>query len=148
MPAAIEHQILLDHGLRATRARLQILEVLRRTPAGDAHVSVEDIYRRLMYAKSNPTMATIYRVLGEFERRGLVARHYWRPGQGAALFELMRRQRHDHLVCVESGKVTEFSNGAVADCLLQLSREHGVELVNYNLVVYTRPQRAKTAGDD
>lgn len=139
--AAIEHQTLQESGLRATPARIGILRLLQDAQADEKHLSAEDIYRSLMRSERKPTMATIYRVLGEFEQRGLVARHHWPQRQGAAMFELVRRRRHDHLVCVESGRVIEFDHGGVKNCLLQLSREYGVELVNYDLVVYTRPRR-------
>jgi Fur family transcriptional regulator, ferric uptake regulator len=136
------YHLLRNCGLRVTSARLKILQQLQNANAESKHLSAEDIYRKTIQSDKKITLGTIYRVLGELEQRGLVLRRHWQQGSSAAYFEFAQPQHHDHLVCMESGVITEFNDVALVSCLQQLSRERNMELVDYNLVVYIRPRSA------
>ena len=96
-------------GLKVTQPRKRILELLEE--AGNKHVTADDIYRVLMSAGEDVGLATVYRVLNQFEAAGLVVKHNFEGGQ--AYYELDSGDHHDHMVCVETGKVIEFSNAEI-----------------------------------
>ena len=93
-------------GLKVTSPRLKILEILEKTK--DRHMTAEEIYKALIAAGEEVGLATVYRVLTQFERAGLVARHNFEGS--TAVFELADRTHHDHMVCLDTGKVIEFYN--------------------------------------
>ena len=107
-----EEQGLKDAGLKITAPRLKILQLLESTSV--RHVSAEDVYKLLLENGEEIGLATVYRVLTQFEDAGLVARHHFEGGH--SVFELSPDQHHDHIVCVKCGKVEEFN-----DCLLYTS---------------------------
>lgn len=126
-------------GLKVTLPRLKILEILERTQT--RHLSAEDLYRELLEVGEDIGLATVYRVLTQFESAGLVTRHNFEGGH--AVFELDEGKHHDHMVCVESGNVIEFTNDEIERLQHEIAEEHGFELIDHNLVLYVRPLSAK-----
>lgn len=123
-------------GLKATLPRLRILEIL--DTMDKKHVSAEDVYRALLEAGEDVGLATIYRVLTQFEAAGLVLRHHFDSGH--SVFELDRGGHHDHMVCVKTGRVIEFKNEEIEKLQQQIAEEHGYELQDHSLVLYVRPK--------
>ena len=126
-------------GLKVTQPRKLILELLDE--AGNKHVTADDIYRVLIQAGQDIGLATVYRVLNQFEAAGLVVKHNFEGGQ--AYYELDSGAHHDHMVCVETGKVIEFSNAEIERLQAEIAAEHGYEIVDHSLVMYVRPQKAE-----
>lgn len=123
-------------GLKVTQPRTRILELLEET--GSKHLTADDIYRVLMQAGDDIGLATVYRVLNQFEKAGLVVKHNFEGGQ--AFYELDSGEHHDHMVCVESGKVTEFVNEEIEKLQSKIAAQHGYEIVDHSLVIYVRPK--------
>lgn len=130
-------------GLKVTAPRLKILEILENNP--DRHLSAEDIYRELLDSGEDIGLATVYRVLTQFEAADLVARHNFEGGH--SVFELDSGEHHDHMVCIESGEVVEFVNEEIEKIQRTIAHEHGFELVDHNLVLYVRRKSSKQGGD-
>ncbi len=124
-------------GLKVTHPRIRILELLGEK--GVRHLSAEDIYRRLMADGEDIGLATVYRVLTQFEAAGLVEKHNFEGG--TAVYELDRGQHHDHMVCVETGKVIEFTNAEIEALQKRIAAEHGYEIEDHSLVLYVRPKK-------
>lgn len=122
-------------GLKATTARLRILEILQQ--GGAQHLSAEEIYRRLVAAGEEVGLATVYRVLTQFENAGLVTRHNFSSDH--SVFEIGARKHHDHMVCGETGEVIEFSSEEIERLQREIARKQGYELVDHSLVLYVRP---------
>ena len=121
-------------GLKVTQPRKRILDLLDE--AGNKHVTADDIYRVLIKAGDDIGLATVYRVLNQFEAAGLVVKHNFEGGQ--AYYELDSGDHHDHMVCVETGKVVEFSNEEIERLQAQIAAEHGYDIVDHSLVIYVR----------
>jgi Fur family ferric uptake transcriptional regulator len=121
-------------GLKVTLPRLKVLEVLEN--AEPHHMSAEDVYKHLMDSEDSVGLATVYRVLTQFEAAGIVSRHNFDDGH--SVYELASDEHHDHMVDVDSGQVTEFINEAIEALQQQIAREHGFELVDHELVLYVR----------
>lgn len=124
-------------GLKVTQPRKLILELLDE--AGNKHVTADDIYRVLIQAGQDIGLATVYRVLNQFEAAGLVVKHNFEGGQ--AYYELDSGSHHDHMVCVETGKVIEFSNAEIERLQAEIAAEHGYEIEDHSLVIYVRPKK-------
>ena len=124
-------------GLKVTHPRKRILDLLEEV--GNKHVTADDIYRVLMQAGEDIGLATVYRVLNQFEAAGLVVKHNFESGQ--AYYELDSGDHHDHMVCVETGKVIEFSNEEIEKLQAQIAARHGYDIVDHSLVIYVRPHR-------
>jgi Fur family ferric uptake transcriptional regulator len=131
-----ERDNLRNAGLKVTAPRLRILEILQQ---GGSHLSAEDIYRRLRETGEDVGLATVYRVLAQFEQAGLVARHHFAGDY--SVFELDSGGHHDHMVCVETGRVTEFTNDDIERLQREVARRHGYDLVDHSLVLYVRPHK-------
>ncbi len=121
-------------GLKVTVPRLKILEVLEK--CGDQHVSAEDVYKILIQQGEEISLATIYRVLTQFETAQLVIRHNFEGG--FAVFELNRGEHHDHILCVVCGKVVEFTDEVIEQRQLEIAKEMGFEIEDHSLVIYGR----------
>ena len=121
-------------GLKVTLPRVKILSILESNP--DAHMSAEDVYRSLIDSGEDIGLATVYRVLTQFETAGLVERHNF--DRGHSVFELARGDHHDHMVDVDDGSVIEFSNEQIERLQHEIAEQHGVELVDHSLVLYVR----------
>lgn len=124
-------------GLKVTQPRKLILELLDE--AGNKHVTADDIYRVLIQAGEDIGLATVYRVLNQFEAAGLVVKHNFEGGQ--AYYELDSGSHHDHMVCVETGKVIEFSNSEIERLQAEIAAKHGYEIEDHSLVIYVRPKK-------
>jgi len=127
-------------GLKATLPRLRILEILEK--GGDRHMSAEDVYRALLEAGEDVGLATIYRVLTQFETAGIVERHNFDGSH--SVFEIARGPHHDHMVCLDSGEVVEFFDEEIERRQREIVAAHGFELHDHSLVLYVR--RKKTDG--
>lgn len=125
-------------GLKVTLPRLKILQLLES--AGQRHMSAEDVYKALMEADEDVGLATVYRVLTQFESAGLVVRHNFDGGH--AVFELADGGHHDHMVCVDTGEVIEFMDAEIERRQKEIVKQHGFELVEHNLVLYVRKIKA------
>ena len=121
-------------GLKVTHPRLKVLEVLEG--ADPHHLSAEDVYKRLIESEESIGLATVYRVLTQFENAGIVERHNFDDGH--AVYEVSTDVHHDHMVDVDTGAVTEFVNERIEALQREIVEEHGYELVDHELVLYVR----------
>ncbi len=137
-----QRQELRKAGLKVTLPRLKILEIFEQSEL--RHLSAEDIYKELLDSGEDIGLATVYRVLTQFEAAGLVTRHNFEGGH--SVFELDDGEHHDHMVCVESGEVIEFFSEEIEKLQHDMAEKFGYELLDHNLVLYVRPLRE--AGDD
>ena len=135
----MESQDLRKVGLKVTHPRTRILELLETT--GVRHLSAEDIYRQLVASGEDIGLATVYRVLTQFEAAGLVLKHNFEGGQ--AVYEMDQGQHHDHMVDVESGKVIEFTSPEIELLQKQIADKHGYVIEEHSLVLYVRPKKKK-----
>ena len=131
-----ENQELRKAGLKVTLPRVKILQILENSD--NKHMSAEDVYKALIEGDQDVGLATVYRVLTQFETAGLVTRHYFEGGH--SVFELESGEHHDHLVCMETGKVIEFQNDTIEALQEQIADELGYDLVDHNLVLYGKPK--------
>ena len=131
----LQRQELRKAGLKVTLPRLKILEILESSAM--RHLSAEDLYRELLDTGEDIGLATVYRVLTQFEAAGLVIRHNFEGGH--SVFEMDSGDHHDHMVCIESGDVIEFMNDEIERLQRKIAKEHNFELVDHNLVLYVRP---------
>ena len=127
-------------GLKITLPRLKILEILES--AKDRHLSAEDIYKSLLGSGEDIGLATVYRVLTQFEGAGLVTRHNFEGGH--SVFELDDGDHHDHMVCVDTGEVTEFVSEEIERLQHEIAEQYGYDLVDHSLVLYVK---SKDVGD-
>jgi len=125
-------------GLKVTQPRKRILDLLEETV--NKHMTADDIYRVLMQAGDDIGLATVYRVLNQFEAAGLVVKHNFEGGQ--AYYELDSGIHHDHMVCIETGKVIEFSNDEIERLQAEIAAEHGYDIEDHSLVIYVRPKKS------
>ena len=131
----MENQQLKKAGLKVTLPRVKILQILES--AENRHMSAEDVYKALMDANEEVGLATVYRVLTQFEQASLVTRHNFEGGH--SVFELERGEHHDHMVCVKTGKVIEFYNEQIEQLQKEIAAEHGYRLCEHSLVLYVEP---------
>lgn len=129
---AYSNKDLKSAGLKVTLPRLSVLEILER--ADPHHLSAEDVYKALLENGSDIGLATVYRVLTQFEAAGLVMRHHFDGGQ--AMFELDTGDDHDHIVCLKTGKVSEFKDEIIEQRLKEIAEELGYELNEHKIVLY------------
>ena len=128
-------------GLKVTHPRMRILEILDRHDG--KHVSAEDIYRQLLEHEDDIGLATVYRVLTQFEAAGIVLKHNFEGGQ--AVYELDRGKHHDHMVDVESGKVIEFTSEEIERLQHEIAARHGYVIEDHSLVLYVRKKKGQRA---
>ena len=133
----LQRQELRKAGLKVTLPRLKILEILESDK--QRHMSAEDIYRELLETGEDIGLATVYRVLTQFETAGLVKRHNFEGGH--SVFEMDEGVHHDHMVCVETGDVVEFMNDDIERLQNEIAEQHGYELIDHSLVLYVKPTR-------
>jgi len=129
-------------GLKITLPRLKILEILEGTRS--RHMSAEDIYKKLLQSGEDIGLATVYRVLTQFEAAGLVTRHNFEGGH--SVFELDDGDHHDHMVCVETGDVVEFVSNEIERLQHEIAEKYGYDLIDHSLVLYVKNKDSN--GDD
>lgn len=134
----MERQDLRDAGLKVTSPRLKVLEILETSK--DRHLSAEGIYRLLLEQEEELGLATVYRVLTQFEQAGLVSRHNFEGG--TAVFELTDGSHHDHMVCLETGDVIEFCDERIEQLQKDIAAKYGYEIEDHSLVLYVKPKKA------
>ncbi|WP_461521319.1 ferric iron uptake transcriptional regulator [Porticoccus sp.] len=132
-----ENRELRKAGLKVTVPRLKILQLLEES--GDRHMSAEDVYRQMLETGDDVSIATVYRVLTQFESAGLITRHNF--DSGSAVYEIDRGEHHDHMVNVDTGKVIEFHSPEIEELQRQIVEKHGYELVGHSLVLYVKSKR-------
>src|SRR4051794_11797399 len=125
-------------GLKVTTPRLRVLEILEQ--AEPHHLSAEDVYKLLIGADESVGLATVYRVLTQFVDAGIVERHNFDDGR--AVYEVSKHDHHDHMVDVDSGRVTEFVSDRIETLQREIAAEHGYDLVDHELVLYVRKRKA------
>jgi Fur family transcriptional regulator, ferric uptake regulator len=129
-------------GLKVTLPRVKVLEILEN--ADPHHMSAEDVYKALMDSEDSVGLATVYRVLTQFEAAGIISRHNFDDGH--AVYELTPEQHHDHMVDVDSGTVIEFLNERLERLQREIAEEHGYELVDHELVMFVRKRQGRDGG--
>lgn len=122
-------------GLKVTLPRVKIFNILESS--AEHHLSAEDVYKKLLEQGDDVGLATVYRVLTQFETAGLVLRHNFEGGH--AVFEMASDDHHDHMVCAESGKVIEFVDDVIEERQHKIAKEHGYEIVDHSLILYVKP---------
>ena len=120
-------------GLKVTLPRVKIYQILETANEGD-HWSAEDIYKLLINQGEDIGLATVYRVLTQFETAGLVTRHRFEGEH--SVFELASEDNHDHLVCVKTGKVREFNDPVLNQRIEEIAREHGFDITGRTIQIY------------
>ena len=131
-----EDQELKKAGLKVTLPRVKILQILES--CSDRHMTAEDIYQNLRDADEDVGIATVYRVLTQFEGAGLIERHNF--DNGPAVYELDRGEHHDHMVCTETGAVIEFHDAEIEKIQERIASQNGFQLVGHSLVLYVKPK--------
>lgn len=122
-------------GLKVTLPRLRILEMLEGIE--QVHLSAEDIYKNLLNAGEEVGLATVYRVLTQFEQAGICIRHNFEEGH--AVYELTPSDHHDHMVCLETGDIIEFSDDLIEDRQTLIAKQKGYEIIDHSMVLYVKP---------
>ena len=135
----MEGKDLRKAGLKVTLPRLKILELLENSST--RHLSAEDIYRRLLESNEDIGLATVYRVLTQFEAAGLVSRHHFENGM--AVFEINHGTHHDHLVCLECGRVEEFMDSGIEERQTAVANKLGFEIRDHSMILYGQCKRTQ-----
>lgn len=119
-------------GLKVTLPRIKILDILQQPE--NQHISAEDVYKILLEQHEEIGLATVYRVLNQFDDAGIVARHHFEGGK--SVFELSHKSHHDHLVCLKCGKVVEFEDDIIENRQLSIAKKNNIKLTNHSLYLY------------
>jgi Fur family ferric uptake transcriptional regulator len=127
-------------GLKVTLPRLKILEILEDSKL--RHMSAEDVYKHLLEEGEDIGLATVYRVLTQFEAAGLVTRHNFEGGH--SIFELDDGEHHDHMVEVETGEVVEFMSSEIERIQHEIAAKHGYDLLDHSLVLYVKTKKSSS----
>ena len=128
-------------GLKATLPRLRILELFEKSAV--RHLSAEEVYKNLSKDGTDTGLATVYRVLTQFEHAGLLIRHHFETETGKAVFELNRGGHHDHLVCVQCGHVEEFFDAEIEKRQEKIAKDRGFRIHDHSLHIYADCVREK-----
>ncbi len=128
----METQDLKKAGLKATLPRIRILQILESSE--QRHMSAEDVYKALLEADEDVGLATVYRVLTQFESAELVVRHHFESGQ--AVFELNQGGHHDHIVCAQCGKIVEFVDPTIENRQRRVAEKAGFGIRDHSLIIY------------
>ncbi|MCC2604297.1 ferric iron uptake transcriptional regulator [Planctobacterium marinum] len=129
-----QNQELKKAGLKVTLPRLKILEILKEPK--NQHISAEDVYKILLEQGEDIGLATVYRVLNQFDDAGILDRHHFEGGK--SVFEISDKNHHDHLVCLDCGKVIEFEDDVIETRQKEICEAHGIKLTNHSLYLYGR----------
>ena len=133
---------LKDIGLKATGPRLKILDLFERSSA--RHLSAEDVYRLLLADEIDIGLATVYRVLTQFEQAGILVRHHFESGK--AVYELDEGAHHDHMVCMICGRVTEFFSPEIEELQSRIAEQHNFRIREHSLYLYGECTDCNCAG--
>lgn len=134
-----ENQELRKAGLKVTLPRVKILQLLEHAESNNHHLSAEDVYKHLLETGEDVGLATVYRVLTQFESAGLVSRHNFESGH--SVFELAKSQHHDHMVNLDNGQVIEFVDEVIEKRQREIAAERGYEIIDHSLVLYVRAKK-------
>ena len=134
----MENHELRKAGLKVTHPRMRILQLLEQKTAHH-HMTAEDIYRHLLEGGDEIGLATVYRVLTQFEAAGLVLKHNFEGG--TAVYEIDRGGHHDHMVDVDTGRIIEFESPEIEELQSRIAAQHGYILEEHSLVLYVRTKR-------
>lgn len=137
----ISNNELRKAGLKVTLPRVKILELLENSPIH--HLSAEDVYKALLAAGEDVGLATVYRVLTQFEAAGIVERHHFEGGH--SVFELKDSEHHDHVVCIDCGKVSEFHDDVIEARQIAVAQELGYTLTGHSLHLYGRCNKCSSS---
>jgi len=129
---AEQNEELKRAGLKITLPRIKILSILQQPT--NQHISAEDVYKILLEQKEEIGLATVYRVLNQFDDAGIVTRHHFEGGK--SVFELAHKAHHDHLVCLKCGKVVEFEDNVIEQRQSDIAEHHKIKLTNHSLYLY------------
>ncbi len=127
-----ESKDLRNMGLKATLPRLKVLDLFQNST--QRHMSAEDVYKLLLNENADVGLATVYRVLTQFEQAGLLVRHHFESGK--AVFELNEGNHHDHLVCLQCGKVEEFYDPEIEKRQIKIAKDRGFNIHDHSLYLY------------
>ena len=127
-----EHDGLKKTGLKVTLPRLKVLNIFENSK--EKHLSAEDIYKEMLGGGEEVGLATIYRVLTQFEQAGLLIRHHFESGK--AVFELNEKDHHDHIVCLQCGFIKEFTNAEIEKQQKLMAEKHGFNIIEHALTIY------------
>ena len=128
----MESRDLKKAGLKATLPRIKILHMLEQSQA--RHLSAEDIYKALLDSGEDVGLATVYRVLTQFEAAGLVSRHHFEGGH--SVFEVNEGKHHDHMLCVKCGKIEEFMDEVIEERQRAIAKKAGYAMTDHSLYIY------------
>jgi len=129
---AEQNEELKRAGLKITLPRIKILSILQCPD--NQHISAEDVYKILLDHNEEIGLATVYRVLNQFDDAGIVTRHHFEGGK--SVFELSQKKHHDHLVCLKCGKVVEFEDNIIEQRQEDIAKSHNIKLTNHSLYLY------------
>lgn len=139
----MEDNSLRDAGLKVTAPRRRVLELLESSPT--RHLSAEDIYRSLVESNADIGLATVYRVLTQFEAAGLVTRHHFEGGM--AVFELTPETHHDHIICLLCGRIEEFADAGIEERQVSVAKRLGYALIEHSMILYGHCSRCLSPKD-
>tara|TARA_Y100001936_G_scaffold117470_1_gene114947 strand:- start:1889 stop:2314 length:426 start_codon:yes stop_codon:yes gene_type:complete len=138
-----ENSELKKAGLKATLPRIRILEALeshgKERINSEHHLSAEEIYKHLIVSGEDVGLATVYRVLTQFEAAGIVTRHNFEDGH--SVYEIAEDEPHDHMICLDTGTVNEFHDDLIEQRQKDIAAEFGYELVDHTMVLYVKPKK-------
>ena len=138
-----ENSELKKAGLKATLPRIRILEALeshgKERINSEHHLSAEEIYKHLIVLGEDVGLATVYRVLTQFEAAGIVTRHNFEDGH--SVYEIAEDEPHDHMICLDTGTVNEFHDDLIEQRQKDIAAEFGYELVDHTMVLYVKPKK-------
>jgi len=132
---SLENIALKEAGLKVTSPRVKILRLLQLPE--NQHLSAEDLYKKLLAQGDEVGVATVYRVLNQFDDAGIVTRHHFEGGK--SVFELTHKEHHDHLVCLKCGEVIEFNDDLIEQQQKLIAERYGIKLTNHSLYLYGEP---------
>ena len=139
----LENKELKKAGLKATLPRIRILEALeshgKERINSEHHLSAEEIYKHLIVSGEDVGLATVYRVLTQFEAAGIVTRHNFEDGH--SVYEIAEDEPHDHMICLDTGTVNEFHDDLIEQRQKDIAAEFGYELVDHTMVLYVKPKK-------
>jgi Fur family transcriptional regulator, ferric uptake regulator len=138
-PTMSDSKDLRNMGLKATFPRLKVLELFQN--AKERHMTAEDVFRLLLNENAEIGLATVYRVLTQFEQAGLLVRHHFESGK--SVFELNEGSHHDHLVCLQCGKVEEFYDPEIEKRQIKIAKDRGFDIHDHSLYLYADCTKVK-----